>query len=119
MQAEGDILPRTRRRMHQITAYPQVSGALAHTRRGPSVRQPRMSDSLGVGPGPQVARSDRREQSASGVEQDRGALDERGRPVLGPANGWRAGGAVSPGGHRTSARQEAGMAAPVRKTWPS
>jgi hypothetical protein len=33
------VLPRTRRRRHQITAYPQVSRALAHTRRGPSVRQ--------------------------------------------------------------------------------
>jgi hypothetical protein len=34
----GGVLPRTRRRRHQITAYPQVSGALAHTRREGSGR---------------------------------------------------------------------------------
>jgi hypothetical protein len=38
------VLPRTRRRIHQITAYPQVSGALAHLRRGPLVRQGRIKN---------------------------------------------------------------------------
>ncbi len=62
--------------MHQITAYPQVSGALAHTRRGPLVRQPRMPGRVGVGPGPQVPSPDGRIQRPGRVEYDRGALDE-------------------------------------------
>jgi hypothetical protein len=67
--------------MHQITAYPQVSGALAHTRRGPSVRQRGVADRLGVSPGPQVARPDRREQRPGRVQDDGGARDERLREV--------------------------------------